>query len=141
MRLCLYQGLCKNTATPHKNTLVRKVVEAGIEGTYTIILPQDVVTELTKKIAEKPYLAENISTKQMRELVAVLGIVAQVIPTITDEIPEISRDKKDDYLLAYAAVGEADYILTGDEDLLILQKVGHVKIVGVVEFYQLLKKI
>ncbi len=33
----------------------------------------------------------------------------------------VMRDLKDDYLLAYALVGEADYLVTGDKDLLELQ--------------------
>jgi len=36
---------------------------------------------------------------------------------------------RDDYLVAYALVGGADYLVTGDADLLVLARVGEVKIV------------
>lgn len=42
------------------------------------------------------------------------------MPRIESPIPAVTRDPKDDYLLSYAPVGGADYIVTGDEDLLAL---------------------
>ena len=98
------------------------------------------VIELNKKISVKPYLAKQISKLQSKELVDILSSVVKVIPAIKDEIPEVIRDKKDDYLLAYAVIGEADYLVTGDEDLLSLKEIEGVKIVNIPEFYQILNK-
>jgi len=36
--------------------------------------------------------------------------------------PAITRDRSDDYLLAYALVGQADYLVTGDRGLLVRGK-------------------
>lgn len=44
-----------------------------------------------------------------------------MISPIEESIPAVTRDPKDDYLLAYALVGKADYLVTGDKDLLVLQ--------------------
>lgn len=44
------------------------------------------------------------------------------------------RDPEDDYLLAYALVGKADYLVTGDRDLLVLGSVGKTKIVTAQQF-------
>jgi uncharacterized protein len=33
---------------------------------------------------------------------------------------DVCRDKKDNYLLEVALEGEADYLITGDEDILVL---------------------
>jgi putative PIN family toxin of toxin-antitoxin system len=65
--------------------------------------------------------------------------LSETIPTIKEEIPAVTRDPKDDYLLAYALVGEADYLVTGDKDLLVLKQVDTVKIVTSREFLSILK--
>ena len=67
--------------------------------------------------------------------------VAEPMLTITEEIPPVSRDPKDDYLLAYGLVGGADYLVTGDEDLLTLRDVEGLKIVSPREFVTLLESL
>ena len=44
------------------------------------------------------------------------------------QIKPISRDPKDDYLLALAKMGKADLLITGDDDLLVLKKHGKTRI-------------
>ncbi len=44
------------------------------------------------------------------------------------------RDPKDDYLLELAIVSKADYLVTGDKDLLDLDKIGTCRIVSAIEF-------
>lgn len=44
------------------------------------------------------------------------------------------RDPKDDYLLELALVSRADYLITGDKDLLIVKEVGSCQIITVMEF-------
>jgi len=43
----------------------------------------------------------------------------------------VCRDSKDNFLLALAKDGEADYLITGDKDLLELQKFEGTKIISV----------
>jgi len=45
-------------------------------------------------------------------------------------VPAASRDRKDDYLLAHAIAGRADYLVSGDADLLSVDRVGGVAIVN-----------
>jgi putative PIN family toxin of toxin-antitoxin system len=44
------------------------------------------------------------------------------------QVRPISRDPKDDYLLALAKVSKADVLITGDDDLLVLKKYGKTRI-------------
>lgn len=67
-------------------------------------------------------------------MVDVLSEVSEIVPRITTEIPAVTRDPKDDYLLAYALVGQVDYLVTGDRDLLVLGQVEHTKIVTARDF-------
>ena len=48
------------------------------------------------------------------------------------------RDEKDLYLLSLADTIKANYIVTGDKDLLVLEKHNHTKIVTITEFMKLL---
>jgi len=52
------------------------------------------------------------------------------------EVAEICRDPKDDFLLGLAEIAKADYLVTGDRDLLILKKHKMTRIVTVREFEQ-----
>ncbi len=51
---------------------------------------------------------------------------------------EFSRDKKDNYLLALSEASQADYLITGDEDLLTLQEFGETKIVKMKDFLKVI---
>lgn len=53
----------------------------------------------------------------------------------------VTRGPNDDHLLAYAVVGEADYLVTGDKDLLVIQRVGDVKIITPVDFASLIENL
>ena len=72
-------------------------------------------------------------------MVDVLSEVSETVPKITTEIPAVTRDPKDDYLLAYALVGQADYLVTGDRDLLVLGQVEHTRIVTARDFVEVIK--
>ena len=52
----------------------------------------------------------------------------------------VCRDPKDNFLLALAHDGKADYLLTGDNDLLVMKKFGRTKIVKISEFLKSMKK-
>ena len=115
---------------PDKEGAIRKIIHAAVLGDFTLLLPEALLDEFVSKIPQKPYLADRISAAELGTLVEILKAVGEIIPIIKEEIPAVTRDPKDDYLLAYAVVGEADYLVTGDEDLLILQQAGEVKIVN-----------
>ena len=51
-----------------------------------------------------------------------------------NSIVTICRDSKDNFLLALAKDGKADYLLTGDKDLLELKKFGKTKIEMITTF-------
>lgn len=52
---------------------------------------------------------------------------------------EVSRDRNDNPVLALAKDGHADYLVTGDKDLLVLKKFGKTHILTAREIIELLK--
>lgn len=53
--------------------------------------------------------------------------------------PRVCRDASDDYLLALAAASQADYLVTRDADLLVLDRHGVTVIVYPARFLQILR--
>lgn len=56
-----------------------------------------------------------------------------------ESIVTVCRDPNDNFLLALAKDGKADYLLTGDNDLLVIKKLGKTKIIKIVEFMETMK--
>ncbi|WP_375579280.1 putative toxin-antitoxin system toxin component, PIN family [Marivirga tractuosa] len=46
----------------------------------------------------------------------------------------VCRDEKDDFLLNLSIDGNADYLITGDSDLLVLEKISKTKIISWADF-------
>ena len=123
--------------TTRADSPIVRVVEAGLRGVYTLLLPRDLSEELETRVRGKEYLSEHVAPDQLLALVRIIEEVAEALPRISRPIPEVARDRGDDYLLAHALVGQADYLVTGDRDLLILGHVGDTRILSVAEFADL----
>ncbi|MDQ6693586.1 MAG: PIN domain-containing protein [Chloroflexota bacterium] len=144
-------------------TSITEIVEAGLAGEFTLLITSALLEELARRVRTKHYLAARISMEKLQDLVDLLAESSDEIPEIVESIPAISRDRKDDvttqlpswivdaesipaisrdrkddYLLAYSAVGEADYLVTGDDELLSLREVEGIKIVTPSEFLAIL---
>ncbi|MDQ3623269.1 MAG: putative toxin-antitoxin system toxin component, PIN family [Verrucomicrobiota bacterium] len=61
------------------------------------------------------------------------------VAAFPDELPAICRDPDDDLVLAAAVAGSCQYLVTGDNDLLVLGAFRDVKIVKPREFLNLLE--
>ena len=139
MRALLDTNILISYLLTPKNSVIAQIVEAGILGGFDLLLPEELSDELVEKARAKQYLAERITPEEVRELVDILSEVSETVPKITQSIPAVTRDAKDDYLLAYALVGQADYLVAGDRDLLVLGQVEHTKIVTARDFGEVIK--
>ncbi len=68
----------------------------------------------------------------------ILDILAHAEIVIVDEIPAVSRDPKDDKFLATAALAGAEFLVSEDQDLLVLREYEGVRIVDAATFLDLL---
>lgn len=124
--------------TPAAGGSIETIIEALIQGAFTLIVPPDLLEELEQVATRKPRLAKRIRLDQLTRLRDLLLAIGESVPAIEEAIPAITRDRKDDYLLAYAFVSTADYLVTGDDDLLILDKLGALVILSPPAFAELL---
>lgn len=102
-----------------------------------LLIPPEQLTEFATKVATKRYFRTRIPHSAIDRFVAHLKALGEMLPHL-EEITAYSRDPKDDYLVAYGVINEVDYLITGDQDLLILTRVGSVQIVSPSQFVKVL---
>lgn len=90
-----------------------------------ILFSTELFSEIQQTIA-KPRLKKYFSTNALEEMLKAFEPFIDLIEV--SSIVTICRDPKDNFLLALAKDGKADYLLTGDKDLLELEKFGKTKI-------------
>jgi putative PIN family toxin of toxin-antitoxin system len=99
-----------------------------------VFVCQKLLREISETI-QKPKLIKYISPERRQMLLELMTACHCV------EIEEqifISRDPKDNFLLDLAAKINADYLITGDKDLLVLKKYQHTNIVSFNSFMAIL---
>ena len=85
-----------------------------------------------KSVLSRPKFKKYINSEQIEDLLSL--IKERSILLQATSIVEICRDPKDNYLLALAKDGNADFLISGDEDLLILKQFEGAKIVLISDF-------
>jgi putative PIN family toxin of toxin-antitoxin system len=130
--------LIRYLLTPHPQSPILSIVEAGISGKYTLLTSPELMKELLHKAHAKPYLVKKISHEILEKFIYILMKRSTYITATQYIIPRVVRDPKDDYLITNALIGKADYLVTADKDLLVLGKINNLKILTPEEFLKLL---
>ena len=73
-------------------------------------------------------------------LITLLRTIGEHLPAYPPPLPSYTRDRKDDYLIAQALAHRADYLVSADNDLLVLGQVETVQIVSPAAFSALLRQ-
>ena len=93
--------------------------------------------ELSDVLA-RPRIRKYIPAEQAEEF---LELLCEVVLLVRPEQgPPLCRDPKDDYLLYTAIASRADYLVSGDNDLLSLHKIGCTSIVSFTDFEMIMKQ-
>ncbi len=102
-----------------------------------VIVSEEMLKELSEVTSRSKF--KNIFTpKRIKELFSLLDSYAIVV--LPTQRVNACRDKKDNFLLEVALEGKADYLVTGDDDLLELNPFHHTKIVTPKEFGDILSE-
>lgn len=117
-------------------------VKVGVEACIAdpnieIVVPQEVIDDIARVASEKAYLRSRIPKESLAEFPATIPLPGKVRPPLTD-IPSISRDQRDDFLLAQSSLEGAAYLVTGDDDLLSMGEVGTIKMVKIARLCEIL---
>ena len=96
-----------------------------------VLLKSHVTEAELMAVIDRPYLARLISRDARNRLLQLMAMAELV--TITERVTAC-RDPKDDKFLELAVNGHADLILTGDNDLLVLNPFRDIPIVTAIIF-------
>ncbi|MBI5027032.1 MAG: putative toxin-antitoxin system toxin component, PIN family [Nitrospirae bacterium] len=97
---------------------------------HTIIISEHILSEVKEKLISKIHLPHNITY-------AIINYLKEVAEIFEAEpiYENICKDKDDIKILGTALSGNARFIITGDEDLLILKRYRKTEIVSPREFW------
>jgi uncharacterized protein len=125
--------------TPDSHGTITLIVETSLlADDITVLLPPELLRETADRAMNKPYFRGRVPRNHVEQVLAHLTTYAETLPDLEDEWKDLVRDRKDDYLVAYGLVHDADYLVTGDQDLLVLRQVHNLRIVTPVEYLQLI---
>ncbi len=106
-------------------------------GAYRLVLSPPLLVEMLE-VFRRPELTAKFRSLPT-DLIAVLDILSAAEVVETPEIPAVSRDPDDDKVLAAAKVAQADYLVTEDQDLLVLGEYEGTQIVTAATFLRSLE--
>jgi putative PIN family toxin of toxin-antitoxin system len=98
-----------------------------------LIFSEELLNEISKTI-EKPKLSKFFSSLALENMLLALQSYIDII--VVESEVNVCRDAKDNFLLALSKDSKADYLLTGDKDLLQLEKFENTRIVTITEFFE-----
>jgi putative PIN family toxin of toxin-antitoxin system len=118
-----------------KNGKQHQILRHAVDKKIQVICSRQIMAELSAKLGEK----FKVLRADLEEYTQTVERLAYFVEPA--EIPNIvKKDPKDDKIIATAIAGGAEYIVTGDNHLLELEKVQDIKIVNSEAFIQKLSQ-
>lgn len=113
-----------------------KVIDLFRTGAFVVCCSAELLNELQDVLA-RPKIAARINQPDAQQLIELLK--GRAIFVLTETVPAVSRDPDDDVYLSCAAAADADVLISGDQDLLVLKIHGRTRILTPKEFVDLLE--
>jgi len=117
-------------------SLLQGIDEKILAKEIKIVVSEEMLKELSD-VSSRPKFKNILTTKRIKELFSLLDSYAIVVSP-TQKV-NACRDEKDNFLLEVALEGKADYLITGDEDLLVLDPFNKIIIIRPKDFEEILK--
>jgi len=134
MRVVIDPNLLVSYLLTHRSPIAQILDVHLARRDFTLLFCVQLVEELDRVLQYNKFQRYFNAETRLR-FVALIAAVSEVVD-IPDELPRVVRDPQDDYLIACALAGEADFILSGDKDLLVLKTVGKTQIVTARNFLE-----
>lgn len=114
-----------------------RLTDLIIDDKVQIIFSDEQLDELIN-VVHRPKFQKYFDPENVQELLSLIYSKVEFVQ-ITDHFLEC-RDAKDNFLLDLMASGKADYLVTGDEDLLVLNPFHNIQIVDFKSFEEIIQK-
>ncbi len=113
---------------------IQNLKELIISEKIELIFVEQILTEL-ENVTQREKLVKYFPQEKVQELIIMLRIVGKFFKPKSKL--EICRDPKDDFLLNLAIDSKANFLVSGDIDLLELKKIGITEIIDFKQFEQM----
>jgi putative PIN family toxin of toxin-antitoxin system len=104
---------------------------------HELLVSATLIEELTRALTRKVRVLEQV----VREIVAFLDASASFVGGAPKLPPVAVRDPDDAVILGEALAGGADVLVTGDQDLLVMDRVGALRILDPRGFWELVRRL
>ena len=104
---------------------------------YELILSPAIIREVLE-VLHRPRLRARLPQITQLDIARIITLFEKARVVEPHDVPSVSRDPADDKFLACAKVAEAEYLVTEDKDLLVLEAYDGTRICQPVEFIELL---
>ncbi len=110
----------------------REILEAIIEGKIILFISENIINEVKDVLQRKKF---NFSLSITRQIINEIDAISEfIIPRKSHHV--VMRDPDDNIIIDCAVEAKADYIITGDEDILVLKNFKDIKIVNPRDFVE-----
>ena len=118
----------------------RKIATAWRAGLFSPLTASGIITEVAAKLG-LPRISRryHVTDDDVRWIVGLLRTQTEDVLVSANDCLEVTGDPEDDYVLATARLGRADYLVTGDRGLLALDHYEGVKVVSPRAFVDILE--
>ena len=139
MRVVLDTNLLVSYLLTHRPPIATLIDQVLIRDDFELVTAPELLAELDRVLAY-PKLQQYYAVEDRTRFVALVMALSEVVE-LPETIPRICRDADDDRVIACAVVGQADVIVSGDQDLLALERVGAIPIVTAARFLAMLNSL
>ena len=108
-----------------------EIDELILNKTIKLIFSEELIEEFIA-VVQRPKFQKYFTENEVIALLEIIQEFAEII-SVSSNL-QLCRDQKDNFLLNLCVDGKADFLITGDDDLLVLKNVGETKIVNWKEF-------
>jgi len=114
----------------------RKIMERIVDGNDDLFVCKEILQETASVMARPKF---NVSDEYIVRFIRSIEEIAHHI-VLVGIVQHVCRDSEDDKILECALLANADYIITGDEDLLTLKEFRGIKIITANEYVNAIKR-
>ena len=136
MRVVIDTNLLVTYLISHRDPMATIIDDHLAQGDFAMLSSLELLAELNRALSY-PRLQKFYDKDTRLRFVALIAQLAEM-QNLPGEIPAISRDPDDDKFIACAIAGRADFLVSGDQDLLTLEQVGDVRIITARELLEIL---
>jgi hypothetical protein len=117
-------------------SLLQGMDEKILSKEIKVVVSDEMLKEISE-VSSRPKFKNIFTAKRIKELFSLLDSYAIVVSP--SQKVNVCRDGKDNFLLEVALEGEADYLVTGDEDLPVINTFQSTKIIRPKELEDMFK--